>query len=108
MITIENIRAMMIKHPSSRLWSKSVKTWSEGDKKVFKLMLEDKLKQPRKQVVRKMRKLGDKRVAVNAVKVMRVSDGKIYTSISDCKDHNDFHDVEMRTKLKLGIEFKKQ
>jgi len=105
MITIENIRAMMIKHPSSRLWGKSVKTWSEGDKKVFKLMLE--AKEVKKPKPRKMRKLGAKRIAVNAVKVMRVSDGKIYTSISDCKDYNDFHDVEMRTKLKLGIEFKR-
>ena len=107
MITIENIRAMMIKHPSSRLWGKSVKTWSEGDKKVFKLMFEDKLKQPRKPVVRKMQKLGTKKAAVNAVKVMRVRDGKIYTSITDCKEKNDFHDVEMRTKLKIGIEFKR-
>lgn len=105
MITIENIRAMMIKHPSSRLWGKSVKTWGEGDKKVFKSMLE--AKEAKKPKPRKMRKLGAKRIAVNAVKVIRVSDGKIYTSISGCKDHNDFHDVEMRTKLKLGIEFKR-
>lgn len=107
MITVESIRAMMIKHPTCSLWNKSLKQWAEGDKKVFKLMLEDKLKQPRKPVVRKMRKLGIKKAAVNAVKVIRVVDGKIYTSISDCKEKNDFHDVEMRTKLKLGIEFKR-
>lgn len=105
MITIESIRSMMIKHPSSRLWGKSVKTWSEGDKRTFKSMLE--AKEGKKPKPRKMRKLGAKRIAVNAVKVMRVSDGKIYTSISDCKEHNAFHDVEMRTKLKIGIEFKR-
>lgn len=105
MITIENIRAMMIKRPSSRLWGKSVKSWSEGDKKVFKSMLEEKeVKKPKP---RKMQKLGAKKAAVNAVKVMRVKDGKIYTSITDCKAKNAFHDVEMRTKLKLGIEFKR-
>lgn len=105
MITIENIRAMMIKHPSSRLWGKSVKSWSEGDKRIFKSMLE--AKEVKKPKPRKMRKIGAKKAAVNAVKVMRVRDGKIYRSITDCKEKNDFHDVEMRTKLKLGIDFKR-
>lgn len=105
MINIENIRACMIKQPDCYLWVKVLKKWTESDKKLFNTLLEGKdikVNKSKKALSRKV-----KRSVVNAVKVMRVSDGKIYTSISACKEHNKFHDVEMRTKLNKGIEFKR-
>ena len=101
MITIENIRAMMIKHPTCSLWNKSLKTWSEGDKKVFKLMLEDKLKKPHKP---KAKKLKSGRVGFN---IIRVVDGKVYTSMSDCREDNALHCYGMLNELRRGIEFKR-
>ena len=100
MITKDDIRAMMIKHPSVLLWDKNIKSWTGKDKKLFITLFENK---PKK---RKMRILKTKRVAVNAIKVMRISDGEIYGSISECQESNTLNKTKMRAKLKAGTEFK--
>jgi len=97
MINTESIRACMIKYPTSSLWDKSVKVWSDKDKKTFNLMLSGAL------VKRKMKV---KRVNPRAIKVVRLSDGEVYESITACIIANDFYKTEMRVKLKAGIEFK--
>ena len=104
MISINDLRAMMIKYPSSRLWGKRLSKWREGDKRTFADMLEGKIDKTKTR--RKMKRLDDKSPASNAVKVIRVSDGKVYESISQCKELTGLHDVAIRSKLKAGTEFK--
>lgn len=98
MITVENIRAMMIKHPNCSLWDKSVKFWTDSEKKIFNLMLEDKLKKP------KAKKLKSGRVGFN---IIRLSDGKVYTSMADCREDNSLYCYGMLNELRRGINFKR-
>lgn len=101
MITVDNIRAMMIKNPNCSLWDKSVKFWTDSEKKIFNLMLEDKLKKPHKP---KEKKLKSGRVGFN---IIRVSDGKVYTSMADCRDDNNLYCYGMLNELRRGINFKR-
>jgi Ran GTPase-activating protein (RanGAP) involved in mRNA processing and transport len=43
----------------------------------------------------------------NSIQVLRVSDGKIYESITQCINHNGFYKDEMTDLLKKGKEYKK-
>ncbi len=88
----------MIKNPRLKLWDKNLKDWNVSDYAKI-----EKLKSNKTVAKRKM-----KRVASNAIKVIRISDGHIYNSIVECQEMNGFHKIEMRAKLKLGTEFKKQ
>lgn len=89
------MRDLMIKHPNSKLWEKHPKDWTKKDKKEFELMQKGTLLKR------------EKRVATNATKVIRVKDGKIYSSIFDCRGDNNLYKVKMSELLELGIEFKK-
>ena len=50
----------------------------------------------------------DKRVgnSFTGKKVMRISDGKIYKSISQCREHNDFCRYRIYNELEQGTNFK--
>jgi len=85
------IREAMKKNPHHRLWDKPLHKWTEQEKQEFE-NLEEKPKPKWK--------------AVNSKKVIRVSDGFEYPSISECKRQNGFCKVIMYRKLALGIEFK--
>ena len=98
MIPKEELRALMIKNPRLKLWEKDFKDWNISD-----YVRVEKLKLNNTNTKRKM-----KRVAANAIKVIRISDGYIYDSIVECQEMNGFHKLEMIAKLKLGTEFKKQ
>ena len=89
-MTPQLIREAMIKNPHHSLWDKPLNRWSEIDKQTFQ-NLEQKSKRNWK--------------AVNSKKVIRVSDGTIYDSISDCRRKNNLCKVIMDRKLKLGVEF---
>lgn len=91
MLSIQQIRQAMIKNPHHRLWDKPLHKWTEQERNEF-----DKLEEKKKR----------NWVAVNSVKVIRVSDGFEYSSISECRRQNGFCKVIMDRKLKLGIEFK--
>jgi hypothetical protein len=91
MLSIQQIRQAMIKNPHHRLWDKPLHKWTEKERNEFH-KLEEKKKR--------------NWVAVNSVKVIRVSDGFEYSSISECRRQNGFCKVIMDRKLKLGIEFK--
>jgi hypothetical protein len=43
----------------------------------------------------------------NSIQVLRVADGKIYESITQCINHNGFYKDEMVDLLKKGKEYKK-
>jgi hypothetical protein len=43
----------------------------------------------------------------NSIQVLRVSNGKIYDSITQCINHNGFYKDEMTDLLKKGKEYKK-
>lgn len=91
MLSIQQIRQAMIKNPHHRLWDKPLHKWTEQERNEF-----DKLEEKKKR----------NWVAVNSVKVIRVSDGFEYSSISECRRQNGLCKVIMDRKLKLGIEFK--
>jgi len=86
------------KFPQHPLWNYQVSKWTPEQIKEF-----EKLRDGKEKVVK--RKMN--RTSVNSVKIIRVSDGFIYNSISECEKLNGFHNVEMRKKIKLGIEFKR-
>lgn len=92
MISATDIRQAMIKNPHHRLWDKPLHKWTEQEKKEFQ-NLEEKPKRNWK--------------AVNSVKVVRVSDGVQYASISECRRKNNLCKVIMDRKLAEGIEFKR-
>jgi aminopeptidase C len=87
------IREKMIKHPDCYLWDKSI--WTEEDNFFFRQLLEsDDLKIKKRKVK-------------SGLKVMRISDGKIYDSVKLCRDENGFYSDQMIEKLNNGIEFKR-
>lgn len=90
MITVQTIRQAMIKNPHHRLWDKPLSKWTEKEKEEF-----DNLQSKPKP-----------NWAVNSKKVIRISDGFIYPSISECKRQNGLCKVIMYRKLKEGTEFK--
>jgi len=90
MLTVKTIRQAMIKNPHYSLWDKPVSKWTEQEKKEF-----DKLEEKKKRNWK----------AVNSVKVIRISDGFEYPSISECRRQNGFCKVIMDRKLKEGVEF---
>ena len=91
-MTPQLLRQAMIKNPHHSLWDKPLNKWTDEDRKSFQNL-----------EVKKKRNW----TAVNSVKVVRVSDGFIYDSISECKRQNGFCKIIMDRKLKAGIEFKK-
>jgi len=86
------------KFPQHSLWNYQVSKWTAEQIKEFENLRDGK----EKVVKRKMN-----RIAVNSVKIIRVSDGFVYNSISECEKLNGFHNVEMRNKIEEGIEFKR-
>lgn len=102
MINIKNIRLTMIKFPLSDLWNKNLNKWDLQDKKRFNDMFVSKVEINQIKSVKK-----SSRKVYNCVKILRVSDGVIYNSISECEKLNGFHNVQMRKKISDGIEFKR-
>lgn len=92
MIPVIELRQAMIKNPHHRLWDKPLSKWTEQEKQEFHNL--DKKKKPNWK-------------AVNSVKVVRVSDGVQYDSISDCRRKNNLCKVMIYRKLDEGIEFKR-
>lgn len=90
-MTPQLLRQAMIKNPHHNLWNKPLNKWSEEDRKTF-YSLEQKTAPNWK--------------AVNSKKVIRVCDGKIYNSISECRRENGLCKVIMDRKLKAGLEYK--
>lgn len=86
------------KFPQHSLWNYQVSKWTPEQIKEFGNLRDGK----EKVVKRKMN-----RIAVNSVRIIRVSDGFVYNSISECEKLNGFHNVEMRNKIEKGIEFKR-
>jgi len=86
------------KFPQHSIWNYQVSKWTEYQIKEFENLRDGK----EKLVKRKMN-----RIAVNSIKIIRVSDGFIYNSISECEKFNGFHNVEMRNKIEKEIEFKR-
>lgn len=85
------------KVPSHKLWDKTLKNWDRKDYLEFEKILNSDIEKPNK----------NKRVAVNSMKVIRVSDGFIYNSIEECRLANRLNKTKMREKLSEGNEFKK-
>ncbi len=89
----KKIREKMIKYPDCYLWDKSV--WSREDKDCFEKLLDINLLEVKKRKVK------------SGLKVMRISDGKIYDSVKLCRDENGFYSDQMIEKLNNEIEFKR-
>ena len=83
--------------PSLKLWDKHLKSWTNEDYEYFQKVLNNELID----IDVKQRKVK------SGLKVMRISDGKIYDSVKLCRDENGFYSDQMIAKLKLGIEFKR-
>lgn len=96
-IKTSDLTKAMRKLPSHKLWDKLLADWERKDYLEFEKILNSDVEKPDKK----------KRVAVNAMKVIRVSDGFIYNSIEECRLLNEFHKTQMRQKLNEGNEFKK-
>ena len=95
-ITNQTMREVMIKYPHSGLWNKDLSKWCQNDFNEFESLRkgEKKKKKP-------------KWNPVNKVRVIRVSDGKPYDSIVQCKMANNLNNSQMHNFLKEGIKFKR-
>jgi len=91
------LRQSMINNPHHRLWDKPLNKWTEKERQLFDNLDDLPIKNKKK---------GNWK-AVNSVKVIRISNGKEYDSISECRRQNGFYKQEMDKKLKQGTEFKK-
>lgn len=87
------IREKMIKYPDCYLWDKSV--WSREDHLYFEKLLDVNLLEVKKRKIK------------SGLKVMRISDSKIYESVKLCRDDNGFYSDQMIEKLNNGIDFKR-
>lgn len=96
-IKTSDLTKAMRKVSSHKLWDKTLKSWDKKDYLEFEKILNEDVEKPIKK----------KRLAVNAMKVIRVSDGLIYNSIEECRLGNQFHKTQMREKLSKANEFKK-
>jgi len=85
----------MIKYPKSNIWNKSRSQWNYSDKKEFELMQSGTI------IVKKKRSEPH-----NSLKVIRIADGKIYPSISECRRSNQFHKIQMDSLILTGVEYK--
>lgn len=88
----------MKKYPDLKLWDKDIKKWNDKDYKIF-----ENIKIGILPTVKKNN--NDKRL--RGQKVIRVSDGKPYISISECRRDNNVHSQDMFDMLKEGIIYKK-
>lgn len=84
------IRERMKKDPNNYLWDKL--KWNDEDLSFYNKGKTIEVK---------------KRKVKSGLKVMRVSDGKIYDSVKLCRDDNGFYSDQMIDKLNNGIEFKR-
>lgn len=96
-IKTSDLTAAMRKVPSHKLWDKLLADWDKKDYLEFEKILNSDVEKPDKK----------KRVAVNSMKVIRISDGFIYNSIEYCRLENRLNKTKMREKLSEGNEFKK-
>jgi hypothetical protein len=60
-----------------------------------------------KGIIEPTKVLKETRGGTNAVKIIRVRDGKIYNSISECREANSFNRVTIYTLLNENIHFQK-
>ena len=98
-MTQAEVMPTLRKFPQHSLWYYQVSKWTPEQIKEFKEL--------RDGIITKEVIIKNKKPSFNAVKIIRVSDGFIYNSITECKNLEGFHDVEIREKIKLGIEFKR-
>ena len=85
---------------SSALNNKDVNKWDEHDKKEWECILSGEPFKAKK-VYYQPNGLSNK------VKVIRVSDGRLFDSITECREHNGYHKTEMEELLKLGKIYKR-
>ena len=87
----------MIKYPNNPIWDKDMDKWSPEDISDFERM---------KKGINPMQK-SKKKYGLNAVKIQRVSDGKEYESITDCRSDNNYCKATMYNIINAGIYFKR-
>lgn len=90
------IRSQMLKNPNHELWNKDLNKWDESDKKEFTELEAGKIVKARQN-----------KFATNSQKVLRVSDGKEYRCILDCKEDNNLSNHTMYQLLKENLKFKR-
>lgn len=95
---IERIRQQMIKNPSSELWNKDKNKWTKEEYQKFYDM--------EKGITMYIKDRG-RNYGSNAIKVIRISDGFIYDSITDCQNENDINNTNMYQMLKEETKYKR-
>jgi len=91
------MRDLIKKYPNSILWDKDKNKWTEFDLKDLNLM-----KKGIDPIQHNKKKYG-----LNAVKIQRVCDGKIYDSITDCRSDNNYCKATIYKIINEGIYFKR-
>ena len=94
------LRKAMSLNPDHRLWNKDLNKWDDNDKKLF-----EKLCISKERPIKILKKPHEKKVFRR--KVIRLSDGKIYNSIQQCRLENGFYNTEMYNLLKEETKYKK-
>ena len=76
-----------------------VRRWSEEHLKQWKNIV---LGIPEKEAINDKKPRG-----LNKIKVVRISDGRIYDSITECRDSNNFNNTTMYQLLKDNLHFQR-
>tara|TARA_R110000782_G_scaffold5876_1_gene20353 strand:+ start:174 stop:494 length:321 start_codon:yes stop_codon:yes gene_type:complete len=84
---------------TSVLNNKLVSQWTEANYKEWECILSGAEFKPRKRYYDLKGRF--------SIKVLRVYDGKIFNSITECREHESFHKVELDELLKLGKQYKR-
>lgn len=93
---IQRLRTQMLKNPNHELWNKDLNKWDSNDKKEFEAMEAGKI------IQRKQNKF-----ATNSQRVLRISDGKEYRCILDCRNDNNLSNHNMYLMLDEQLKFKR-
>ena len=76
-----------------------VSRWTELNYKQWACILSGKEFQPRKRYYELK--------GMFSIKVLRVADGKIFKSLTECREHEGFEKYELEAILKLGKQYKR-
>ena len=85
---------------SSPLNNKDVKNWNEHDYKEWDCILSGK-------PIKSKKIYYTPNGLNNKIKVLRVEDKRVFDSITECRNHEGFHKVELEQLLKLGKTYKR-
>ena len=84
---------------SSVLNNKLVSQWNDANYKEWQCILSGKEFQTRKRYYELK--------GMFSIKVLRVEDGKIFKSITECREHEGFEKYELEAILKVGKQYKR-